>query len=684
MLKTSIEIINKLVFVTTGITLTIGFACSAVPNGIVPSAVSACGYPTLIPQYGCIPLIVQGHDATPPTPTPGSDGRPSWAAPIAVSPIDDAIWVVNPDAGSVTKVDAETLEKVTEIAVGQEPWSLAISPDGLSVYVVDRGMGTLVIIDTQSHSVQATLPIGPEPGHVALNPTGSMAYVTIISTAEVAVVDTEHLDVFARIPVEPWPYAIAVTDDGDIEDNDEQVYITHLLAFPRLGGIEATDDGREGHVTVISADSKAVVNQITLLPDIHGFPNILSGIAVSGTRAWVPQVRAAPALPNSLTRMVFAAVSTLDLTLGTEAVSAHLPLNDQDIFGSPVNNPVAVIPAPDGQTLYIVLAGSDLIEVVDIADPDQPRLVKFLSAGHNPRGLALSSDGRRGYVMSYLSRSVTVLDLQKFIVIDEVSVTAETLDPEVLHGKILFNNATNPKLSQGSWLSCASCHPDGGTDGVTWMFPDGPRQSPALWYAAQTRPWHWSAALDELQDVEETIQVIQHGFGLAPGLDPPLLGGPNAGRSTNLDALAAFMEHGIRPPNLPFGQDVSLGRSLFQSKGCSACHGGPTWTSSAMPGLVGTLDPDGNEMVDDVLQEVGTVNPLDVRGATGFDPPSLFGVGLTAPYLHDGSMPSLEALLVSRHPDPQGAGNGLDDEEITALVAFLRSIGPDTVPIEAP
>lgn len=56
---------------------------------------------------------------------------------------------------------------------------------------------------------------------------------------------------------------------------------------------------------------------------------------------------------------------------------------------------MAAIPAPDGRTLYIVLAGSDMNEVVTVADVDaggQPRLVAFLATGKNPRGLALSAD----------------------------------------------------------------------------------------------------------------------------------------------------------------------------------------------------------------------------------------------------------------------------------------------------
>ncbi len=286
--------------------------------------------------------------------------------------------------------------------------------------------------------------------------------------------------------------------------------------------------------------------------------------------------------------------------------------------------------------------------------------------------------------MNYLSRSVTVLDLDQLTNVAEVPVTHETLGAQMLRGKRLFNTATDPRMGRGSWMSCASCHVDGGSDGVTWIFPDGTRQTPPLWNAGQTLPWHWSAALDEPQDVETTIRGIQLGIGLLPGPMPPLLGTPMAGRSPDLDALAAYLVSGIRPPNVPAPTTAAaLGRQLFQSNGCAACHGGPTWTASSLGGTPGTLDPDQNGMVDATLDKVGTLNPRDLRGAAGFDPPSLLDVGLTAPYLHDGSMPTLEALLRSGHPHP-GSGNHLSAAEVSALAAFLRSIGPNTPPIAPP
>jgi YVTN family beta-propeller protein len=598
---------------------------------------------------------------------------------IATSPADGAVWVVNPDAGSVTRLEPSRLGAVAEVPIGGEPWSLAIAPDGRSVYVVDRAAGTLVVVDAQRLAARAIIPIGPEPGTVALNAAGTRAYVTVSSTGDVAIVDTQRLAVVARVAVGPHPYALAVVDSP----GQSRVYVTHLLSRTRLGGIPATDDGQEGYVTVLDGITAAVVGEITLPPDVHGFPNALTGIAVHGTRAWVPMERAAPALPNGLTTTVFAAVSALDLTRNDEDVSAQLALNDLQTFGSPVNNPVASIPAPDGLTVYVVLAGSDVVEIVDVSTPTQPRLVGFLPAGHNPRGMALSRDGHWGFVMSYLSRTVTVLDLRQRTVTASVPVTAETLDPALLRGKILFNTAADPRLTRGGWIACASCHIDGGADGVTWMFPDGPRQTPPLWNAGRTLPWHWSAALDEPQDIEFTIRVIQFGLGLAPQPDPPLLGAPIAGRSADLDALAAYVAGGIRAPAVaPPAFGAAHGRQLFVSAGCTGCHGGPQWTSSAETGPAGMLDPDGNGMVDATLHDVGTLDPRDVRGATGFDPPSLLGVGLTVPYLHDGSMPTLAALLAVGHPSPHGNGNGLRAAGIADLVAFLNAIGPDMPPLE--
>src|SRR4030095_16117526 len=48
------------------------------------------------------------------------------------------------------------------------------------------------------------------------------------------------------------------------------------------------------------------------------------------------------------------------------------------------------------------------------------------------------------------------------------SITSEKLSAQVLLGKQFFYDAANTRLARDRYLSCASCHNDGGSDGRTW------------------------------------------------------------------------------------------------------------------------------------------------------------------------------------------------------------------------
>lgn len=622
-------------------------------------------------------LPLAGH------PSVASPGYAAWSGPIAISAVDGSIWVVNPDAGSLSVIDGEELTKRGELHIGGEPWSLALSHDGASLFVSDRAQGQLVVVDSATLTVTNSLVVGNEPGGVVLSADGRHLYLSLMAEAAIVAIETTSLTLAGRIAVAATPYALAVTGPSSPGEH-ERLYVTHLFGFPVAGTVEAEDNSREGRISVIDPVQMQKSEEIILPPNEHGLASLMASIAVQAGRAWLPHVRASPALPNGTTTTVFAALATLDLTQNIELPSAALHLNDRAVFGSPVNNPAAVAPSPDGKMLYLVQGGSDLLEVVDISTAEAPRLVKFLATGKNPRGIVLSTDGRRAFVMNYLSRSVSIYDLTTLTLITEINVTAETLAAPVLAGKILFHNATDPRLSRGGWVSCASCHFDGWPDGITWIFPDGPRQSPMLWNAAHTLPWHWSAALDEAQDVETTIRQIQHGLGLASGSDLAALGAPFAGKSQELDELATFLLQGIRPPQIGANEDVAAGRALFAQQGCSGCHGGATWTTSVRPGVPGTLDADGDGVINDLLRDVGTYSERDVQGKGGFDVPSLLGVGLTAPYFHDGSAPSLEALVRTGHPAPQENLSPLEPAQLAELIRFLRSIGLDSEPLPMP
>jgi cytochrome c peroxidase len=59
----------------------------------------------------------------------------------------------------------------------------------------------------------------------------------------------------------------------------------------------------------------------------------------------------------------------------------------------------------------------------------------------------------------------------------------------------------------------------------------------------------------------------------------------------------------------------------------------------------------------------------------GLDPPTLLDLWATAPYLHDGSAPTLRAVLVDRNDAAQhGDLSALSDADLDDLVAFLLSL----------
>jgi cytochrome c peroxidase len=291
-------------------------------------------------------------------------------------------------------------------------------------------------------------------------------------------------------------------------------------------------------------------------------------------------------------------------------------------------------------------------------------------------------------VHNFMSRTVSVYDASG--VTDSttfalplrasVSVVAnETLSPQVLRGKQLFYDASDPRMNEDGYLSCASCHLDGGQDGRTWDFTDrgeGLRNTISLVGRRGTGHGnvHWTANFDEIQDFENDIRAHFGGDGFMSNALFPLvanpLGEPKAGRSEELDALAAYVssltEFGRSPYREPDGNLTAAGgrgRLLFQQLACAQCHAGADFTDSA----------------SGVLHDVGTLSPSSGQASgeplVGLDTPTLRGLWATAPYLHDGSAPTLLDVLTTKNPlGSHGATTTLPPQDQADLVEYLLQI----------
>ena len=157
-----------------------------------------------------------------------------------------------------------------------------------------------------------------------------------------------------------------------------------------------------------------------------------------------------------------------------------------------INAPTAALtPGAVSPIIRIQLRdANDQTDVVDVQD---------LQGGKNPRGLVLNSTDTRAYVMNLVSRDVSVGGIPRRASAQPAHRASpasprRALPPPgslarrparkgaVQHGigpAGTQENALAPagRMSDFGWGACYNCHPKGLADGVTWMFPDGPRQT---------------------------------------------------------------------------------------------------------------------------------------------------------------------------------------------------------------
>jgi cytochrome c peroxidase len=108
------------------------------------------------------------------------------------------------------------------------------------------------------------------------------------------------------------------------------------------------------------------------------------------------------------------------------------------------------------------------------------------------------------------------------------------------------------------------------------------------------------------------------------------------------------------------------GLSAFIDTGCVACHMGPV-LGGTMYQKLGLLKP--YTTVDTGRHQATAVE----ADKFFFKVPALRDVAMTGPYLHDGSIATLEEVvtIMAEHQTPTGR---LEPEQLADIVAFLRSL----------
>jgi len=608
-----------------------------------------------------------------PTAAPGL--RPTQNATMAIGddPGGRRLWSVNPDANTVSVLDASTGAKVAEHPVGQNPRNIARDVNG-RYWVTCHGSDEIRVLEAGGSTYSTiTLPYGAAPFGVSASPDGQSLFVTLYGSGHLHRYSAADPGAAPAISNSfPTPRAIAVSADG------QRVFVTRFIS-PELEGHIGEFSGTSGNLDFTRTIRLSSANTIDGGDRSAGVPNYLSGIAISpdGTRAAVVSKQ------DNIQRGTFFGVSDLTHETTVRSVISFLDLNTnteirhtrRDFDNS--DSPSAVTYSPLGDTLLITHQGNNRVVGIDAlslspltfspingSTRSSPAVITFeVSTGLAPQGLLIDSVSLHLFIQDFMGRSVTVRDASPLLTENRTTlpllITTHTVDVEllsapVLQGKQIFYNAADPRMSADSYISCASCHVDGGHDGRVWDFTgrgEGLRRTTDLRGRSGMGHGnvHWSGNFDEIQDFEHDIRGPFGGTGFldltelqfaAQHTSPA---SEKSGLNTDLDALAAYVAsltpaHTPRSPgrneNGTLTASALRGRDIFQSRDCATCHSGNALTASTVENLSSPT-----------LTSVGTQSAMSGSrlGQTldGIDIPTLHGLHDTRVFLHNGQAETL-------------------------------------------
>lgn len=585
----------------------------------------------------------------------------------------DTAYVVNRGDRTVAKFKRDVWE-VVKIPVGVEPVGLALSPDEKTLYVVNAASltsteaGSLMAIDTSSHQVKWDMDLPPEPRSIALLDEGKRAVISLFRDGDLVEVDL-----------------------GAQKITRESTQLRTQLNRQPLNGTAPRPDGsmpatvapRGLSQVVVSPDGNRIYTTGTLASDAvldatSTDPNFPSGGSTYGGGSSCGKGGGSVAAPSVLTfdaRGVTPQVDAVQECFQTEARDTPPTLLTTE-DGTPIQGPVAMLVDPTGSWLYVANYESNNVAIIPTSRGGQTTHTGFndfgmvqqtvralVPVGSGPRGLAMSSDGRKLYVHNTFDHSVQLITSSGsgegaiFSATPVVKYAEDVLPADVVEGRKLFFSASNPVMNSPTvGISCGSCHLEGREDGHVWNFSMGPRQTPSLAgrMLSQTAPFHWGGEHVDFQAfVDHTVGERMGGAGLTDAQRQKLL--------AFIDAIpAADNPHRLASPS----EAQVRGAQIFQQADCARCHAGQTLTNNTNAD-VGTYVVTGDVQDD----------PAFFSTTGGLNTPSLLGLARTAPYLHDGSAQTLkQRILTNKSLDKHGLTSQLTEAQVDDLVEYLKAL----------
>jgi YVTN family beta-propeller protein len=603
--------------------------------------------------------------------------------PVGVQPYrvlvgkDDSIFVANRGSRSISVIRRGDWKVASELSTDVDPTGLALSADGKTLYVTcataidSSDYGTLAAFDTASLQRSWTMKMPDEPRSIALL-SGGMAAVALYKAGDVAMVDLSAQAVVHN-GTELYNQAnhTALANGADVNSP---------TFHPRaMTDVAATPDGTRVFATgLLSREVPLLAPTPDQSADLYPYgdkgPNLSGSVATPAVATFDVGGAELNVQADDLGANSFAAFNGFgsNTTTTTDVGHPQLSFATTGFNGSDplVHGPTAAVVDMTGDWLFVVNRDSKNVMIVPTreysANPQQtdnqgccgsgtelPSLYASADIGAGADGIAVMGDNLSFFVYSQFDHQLSRFKLNGPNNLEgtaQLTLASDTLSPTLAAGRRTFYDATDRRISsREAAISCGSCHLEGREDSHVWFAPDGPRQTPSLAGRGMldTAPYYWSGQFATLTDfLNHTIAERMGGTGIDPG---------------TADMLNQFVGSLPAPENpnvkaAPTDAQVR-GAQVFGIAGCGTCHSGQ-W------------------LTNDAFADVGTLTATDQGNVVsqGINVPSLRGLARTAPYLHDGSVATLEQRIRQNPNDKHGVTSNLTDAQVSDLVEFLKSL----------
>jgi YVTN family beta-propeller protein len=596
-------------------------------------------------------------------------GKPSS---VALTPDGALALVACSSCNQVTVIDRKKRTVVQVIGeaegIGRDPKNVVVAPDGSRAYVSSYVGDTVTALERvgAAFRVVKSIPVGRRPVGMSVTPDGATLFVAHYlprgkiadNGAWVSIVATDSLAEVAQAELR---------DDGNTKEAACLAQVTAFQGYPaeklsfeasptQLAGVFLTPSGDVGWVpglrvagfpilegdvsqlgfqfAALGANSPAMLFPLDTRDARHAGFRRVSGV-VDITDRDEGFLRCTPALDD------------------TEAVRAEPGATKDELQFAGVTIPSQATLLGDtgvsrfvgytlgGRRALVLSYVADEIAVFDAATHSPTSLRNFLLSGSNPIGIAVTPDGRKGYVAYENSTFASVLDLSAYATsplplptivpyrldagapagqgaaiitfqmltrtvrgipdapsIRELTqvplVDADAMDPLMRRGRVLFSSSNPikyPTLTGSRQASCASCHPNGGNDGTAWSTMEGERRTIGLWGGLAGRGWLHASATHR-SGIDFATTIVKERLG-GTGLSDP-----------DVNALSEYLARGIptvQRPRVDSGL-AARGAAIF-ARSCASCHAGADYGD-------GRVDPadrfGGGEGDAPPLHDVGT------------------------------------------------------------------------------